>query len=99
MDHRRLNKLQHCRRYSCRLTFRVAARRRQLEEETRAATRDVLRADLTPVRFDNGPDDGQSHPHSGLLGGKEMIEHFVRSILGQAGAEIADTDFRALAVK
>ena len=66
-----------------------------MEEEPRAAVGSIFRADLTPMRFNNGADDGQAHAHSRLLGGKEMIKHFVRAILRQAGAEIAHTDFRA----
>src|SRR6476659_652444 len=100
MNRRRPNRLQPIRwNYSCRLAFRIAARRRQLEEETCAVVGSVFRADLTTVRFDDGAHDGQAHAHSGLLCGKEMIEHFVGAIFWQAGAEIADADFRALAVQ
>src|SRR6476659_1795353 len=100
MDHRRPNRLQPIRwNYSCRLAFRVAARGGEAEKETCSAIRSVFRADLTPMCFNNGAYNSQAHAHSGLLGGKEMIEHFVGAILWQAGAEIADADFRALAVQ
>src|SRR5437764_13420611 len=100
MNRRRPNRLQPIRsNYSCRLAFRIAARRRQVEEETCAAVGSVFRADLTTMCFNNGTYNSQAHAHSGLLGGKEMIEHFVGAILWQAGAEIADADFRALAVQ
>ena len=51
------------------------------------------------MRFHNGADDGQAHTHSRLLGGKEMIEDFLRAILRQAGTEIAHTDFRTFSFK
>src|SRR5438874_11088527 len=92
MDHRRPNRLQPIRwNYSCRLAFRVAARGGQAEKETRSAIRSVFRADRATVHFNNGANDGQSHAHSSLLGGKEMIEHSLRPVLRQAGAEIAHT--------
>src|SRR5450432_1352775 len=97
MDRHRPNRPPRTRRnYSCRLAFRVAAHRGQTENETRAAIGSVLRTDLTPVRFNDRANNGQSHAHSGLLGGKEMIEDLLRPILGQADAEIAHADFRAL---
>src|SRR2546421_4090023 len=100
MDHRRPNRLQPSRWMdSCRLAFRVAARGGQAEKETRAAIRSVFRADGATVHFNNGANDGQSHAHSSLLGGKEMIEHFLRPILRQAGAEITYTNFRAISAE
>src|SRR5256885_11350935 len=35
---------------------------------------------LAAVGFNNRTDDRQSHPHSGLLRGKEMVEDFLRPI-------------------
>src|SRR5947207_2284670 len=100
MDHRRPNRLQPIHwNYSCRLAFRVAARGGEAEKETRSAIRSVFRADRATVHFNNGANNGQSHAHSGLLGGKEMIEHFLRPVLRQAGAEIAHTDFRAISAE
>src|SRR4029077_9121014 len=100
MDHTRPNRLQPIRwNYSCRLAFRVGARGGEAEKETRSAIRSVFRADRATMHFDNRADDGQSHAHSSLLGGKEMIEHFLRSVLRQAGAEITHTDFRAFSVE
>src|SRR6476619_4951550 len=100
MNRRRPNRLQPIRwNYSCRLAFRIAARRRQVKEETGAAVGSVFRADLTPMCFNNGTYNVQAHAHSGLLGRKELIAHVVGAIVWQAGAEIADADFRARAVQ
>src|SRR6266478_4138040 len=88
-----------CKIDSCRLAFRVAARRGQVEEEARAATLGAFHSKRAGVRFDNRTSDGQAHAHSFRFCGKEMIEDSVRPILWQASAEIAHTDFRALSLK
>src|SRR6266403_4291721 len=100
MDHRRPNRLRPTRWMdSCRLALRVAARGGEAEKETRSAIRSVFRADGATVHFNNGANDGQSHSHSSLLGGKEMIEDFLRPVLRQAGAEIAHSDFRTISAE
>src|SRR6266478_4294394 len=88
-----------CKIDSCRLAFRVAARRGQVEEEARAATLGAFRSKRAGVRFDNRTGDGQAHAHSFRFCGKEMIENFLPPVRGQAGTEIAHTDFRTLSFK
>jgi len=102
MDRRQPNRLrshQTRRNDSCRLAFRVAARRGQVEEETRAATLGAFRSKRAGVRFDNRTSDCQAHAHSFRFCGKEMIENFLPPVRGQAGTEIAHTDFRTLSFK
>src|SRR5260370_39357504 len=102
MDRRQPNRLrshQTRRNDSCRLAFRVAARRGQVEEETRAATLGAFRSKRAGVRFDNRTSDCQAHAHSFRFCGKEMIENFLPPVRGQTGTEIAYTDFRTLSFK
>src|SRR6266566_8160317 len=102
MNRRQPNRLrshQTRRNYSCHLAFRVAAGRGQVEEETRAATLGAFCSKRAGVRFDNRTSDGQAHARSFCFCGKEMIEDFLRSIIWEAGAEIAHTDFRAVSLK
>src|SRR5437762_9165705 len=100
IDRRPRDRLQQTRRnYSCCLAFCSAARGGQAEEKARPTVRSVFRVNRTAMRFHNGADNGQAHTHSRLLGGKEMIEDFLRAIRRQAGTEIADTDFRASSLK
>src|SRR5438874_12390414 len=99
MDHRRPNRLQPIRwNYSCGLAFRVNASKRQAKEETRTTIAKIFGGDRTIVRLDDGTHDRQTHPHSLLFGGKEMIEHFLRVIAGKPGAEAAHTHLHRLAV-
>ena len=76
----------------------VAARCGQAKEKASSAVRRVFRTDRAAMSFNNGANDGQPHAHSGLFGGKEMIENFFRPILRQPGAEIANTDLGALSL-
>src|SRR5881275_1518999 len=72
-----------------RLAFRVNASGRQAKEETCTTIANIFGGDRTIVRLDDGTHDRQTHPHSLLFGGKEMIEHFLRVIGGKTGAKVA----------
>ena len=71
----------------------IFAHGRKPEGKARAAVRHIFRADRSAVSFDDGADNGQTHSHAGLLGGKEMIEDFRGAILWQPNSEIAHADF------
>src|SRR4029077_17957296 len=53
----------------------------------------VFRRDRASVRFDNRPHYRQTHAHSFLFGGKEVIENFVWLILRQTHSKIAYAKF------
>src|SRR5688572_20627451 len=78
---------------------RFATQRRHGEIKCRTAVRVVLRPKPAPVRFDNRPTNGKSHPKSVALSSVERLENFGELVARQTGAAISDRDlYRAGAI-